>query len=168
MPSQPPVSSKPSLTIKCRIDAPPEKIFRAWTQAEKITRWFGPGEWKCCMRKPMRAPAVATICISSASSAAAMTTIPGRFRGSKRRKSRRGSDHRRQRGLPGRWRSAPASSELPRHGRPDRSRAGGRSKSIAQNGLKPSVARGAVAHAWGVFLFVEKTDQPRHDRTDFG
>ena len=42
MPSQPPFSSKASLTIKRRIDAPPEKIFRAWTDPEKITRWFGP------------------------------------------------------------------------------------------------------------------------------
>ena len=42
MPSQPPFRAKPSLTIKRRIDAPPEKIFRAWTEPEKITRWFGP------------------------------------------------------------------------------------------------------------------------------
>jgi uncharacterized protein YndB with AHSA1/START domain len=42
MPSQPPVSSKPSLTIKRRIDATPEKLFSAWTEPEKITRWFGP------------------------------------------------------------------------------------------------------------------------------
>jgi uncharacterized protein YndB with AHSA1/START domain len=42
MPSQPPVRAKPSLTIKRRIDAPPDKIFRAWTEPEKITRWFGP------------------------------------------------------------------------------------------------------------------------------
>jgi uncharacterized protein YndB with AHSA1/START domain len=42
MPSEPPFSSKPSLTIKRRIDAPPEKIFRAWTEPKKITRWFGP------------------------------------------------------------------------------------------------------------------------------
>ena len=44
MPSQPAFSSKPSLTIKRRIDASPEKIFRAWTEPEKITRWFGPEE----------------------------------------------------------------------------------------------------------------------------
>jgi uncharacterized protein YndB with AHSA1/START domain len=44
MPSEPPFSSKPSLTIKRRIDAPPEKIFGAWTEPEKITRWFGPGQ----------------------------------------------------------------------------------------------------------------------------
>jgi uncharacterized protein YndB with AHSA1/START domain len=42
MPSQPPFRAKPSLTIKRRIDVPPEKIFRAWTEPEKITRWFGP------------------------------------------------------------------------------------------------------------------------------
>jgi uncharacterized protein YndB with AHSA1/START domain len=42
MPSEPPFSSKPSLTIKRRIEAPPEKIFRAWAEPEKITRWFGP------------------------------------------------------------------------------------------------------------------------------
>jgi uncharacterized protein YndB with AHSA1/START domain len=44
MPSQPPFNSKPSLTLKRRIEAPPEKIFRAWTEPEKITRWFGPGK----------------------------------------------------------------------------------------------------------------------------
>jgi uncharacterized protein YndB with AHSA1/START domain len=29
--------AKPSLTIKRRLGAPPEKVYRAWTDAEKIT-----------------------------------------------------------------------------------------------------------------------------------
>jgi uncharacterized protein YndB with AHSA1/START domain len=37
---------KPSLTIKRRFDAPPEKVFSAWTDPEKVKRWMGPGEVK--------------------------------------------------------------------------------------------------------------------------
>jgi uncharacterized protein YndB with AHSA1/START domain len=36
------VSSKPALTLKRRLNAPPSKIYRAWTDAAKISRWFGP------------------------------------------------------------------------------------------------------------------------------
>jgi len=36
------VSSKPALTLKRRLNAPPAKIYRAWTDAAKISRWFGP------------------------------------------------------------------------------------------------------------------------------
>jgi len=39
-----PTVTKPSLTLKRRFNAPPEKVFSAWTQAEKIKRWFGPGQ----------------------------------------------------------------------------------------------------------------------------
>jgi uncharacterized protein YndB with AHSA1/START domain len=35
---------KPSLTIKRRFNAPPEKVFSAWTDAEKMKRWMGPGQ----------------------------------------------------------------------------------------------------------------------------
>lgn len=35
---------KPSLTIKRRFDAAPEKVFAAWTDPEKLKRWMGPGE----------------------------------------------------------------------------------------------------------------------------
>jgi uncharacterized protein YndB with AHSA1/START domain len=35
---------KPSLTIKRRLDAPPGKVFAAWTDPEKMRRWFGPAE----------------------------------------------------------------------------------------------------------------------------
>jgi uncharacterized protein YndB with AHSA1/START domain len=38
------VATKPSLTIKRRFNAPPEKVFSAWTDPEKIKRWMGPGE----------------------------------------------------------------------------------------------------------------------------
>jgi uncharacterized protein YndB with AHSA1/START domain len=33
---------KPSLTIKRRFNAPPEKVFAAWTDPEKVKRWMGP------------------------------------------------------------------------------------------------------------------------------
>ena len=33
---------KPSLTIKRRFNAPPEKVFSAWTDPEKVKRWMGP------------------------------------------------------------------------------------------------------------------------------
>ena len=36
----------PSLTIKRHFDAPPAKVFAAWTDAEKVKRWMGPGEIK--------------------------------------------------------------------------------------------------------------------------
>ena len=37
---------KPSLTIKRCFDAPPAKVFSAWTDPEKVKRWMGPGEVK--------------------------------------------------------------------------------------------------------------------------
>ena len=40
------VTTKPSLTIKRRFNAPPEKVFAAWTDPEKVKRWMGPGEIK--------------------------------------------------------------------------------------------------------------------------
>jgi uncharacterized protein YndB with AHSA1/START domain len=36
--------TKPSLTLKRRIKAPPAQVFNAWTDPEKIVRWFGPAE----------------------------------------------------------------------------------------------------------------------------
>jgi uncharacterized protein YndB with AHSA1/START domain len=33
---------KPSLTLKRRINAPPAKVFAAFTEPQTITRWFGP------------------------------------------------------------------------------------------------------------------------------
>jgi len=33
---------KPSLTLKRRLNAPAEKVYAAWTDPEKIIRWFGP------------------------------------------------------------------------------------------------------------------------------
>lgn len=44
MAAQPALAAKPSLTIKRRLNAPPEKVYAAWTQPEKIARWFGPHE----------------------------------------------------------------------------------------------------------------------------
>lgn len=36
--------ARPSVTLKRRLNAPPEKVYEAWTQAEKLVRWFGPAE----------------------------------------------------------------------------------------------------------------------------
>jgi len=36
--------TKPSLTLKRRIKAPPAQVFGAWTDPKKIVRWFGPSE----------------------------------------------------------------------------------------------------------------------------
>jgi uncharacterized protein YndB with AHSA1/START domain len=37
------LATKPSLTIKRRLNAPPAKIFAAWTDPRQIVRWWGPG-----------------------------------------------------------------------------------------------------------------------------
>ena len=37
---------KPSLTVKRRFNAAPDKVFAAWTDPEKVKRWMGPGEVK--------------------------------------------------------------------------------------------------------------------------
>ena len=42
MPAQAKLATKPSLTLKRRLDATPEKVFAAWTDPEKIVKWFGP------------------------------------------------------------------------------------------------------------------------------
>jgi uncharacterized protein YndB with AHSA1/START domain len=36
--------TKPSLTLKRRLKASPAKVFQAWTDPEKLVRWFGPAE----------------------------------------------------------------------------------------------------------------------------
>ena len=33
---------KPSLTLKRRLNAPAEKVYAAWTDPQKIVKWFGP------------------------------------------------------------------------------------------------------------------------------
>jgi uncharacterized protein YndB with AHSA1/START domain len=40
------MAAKPSLTLKRRINAAPEKVFSAWIDPEKVKRWMGPGEVK--------------------------------------------------------------------------------------------------------------------------
>jgi uncharacterized protein YndB with AHSA1/START domain len=35
---------RPSLTLKRRLNAPPAKVYAAWTDPEKIARWFGPSQ----------------------------------------------------------------------------------------------------------------------------
>lgn len=39
-------ATKPSLTIKRRLNAPPAKVYAAWTDPEKVKGWMGPGEIK--------------------------------------------------------------------------------------------------------------------------
>jgi uncharacterized protein YndB with AHSA1/START domain len=34
--------TRPSLTLKRRLNAPPEKVYAAWTDPQKIVHWFGP------------------------------------------------------------------------------------------------------------------------------
>jgi uncharacterized protein YndB with AHSA1/START domain len=36
------VAQKPSLTLKRRLNAAPDKVYAAWTEPQKLTRWFGP------------------------------------------------------------------------------------------------------------------------------
>jgi uncharacterized protein YndB with AHSA1/START domain len=40
------LASRPSLTLKRHINAIPEKVYAAWTDPEKIARWFGPAQVK--------------------------------------------------------------------------------------------------------------------------
>ena len=39
-------ATKPSLTIKRRFNAPPEKVYAAWTDPKKVAQWMGPGDVK--------------------------------------------------------------------------------------------------------------------------
>jgi uncharacterized protein YndB with AHSA1/START domain len=34
--------AKPSLTLRRHLKAPPSTVYAAWTDPEKLTRWFGP------------------------------------------------------------------------------------------------------------------------------
>ncbi len=36
------VAAKPSLTLKRRLNAAPEKVYAAWAQPAKLAQWFGP------------------------------------------------------------------------------------------------------------------------------
>jgi uncharacterized protein YndB with AHSA1/START domain len=38
----PAVVQKPSLTLKRRLNAPPQKVYAAWTDPAQIVKWFGP------------------------------------------------------------------------------------------------------------------------------
>jgi uncharacterized protein YndB with AHSA1/START domain len=42
MPAQAKLATKPSLTLKRHFNAAPEKVYAAWTDPEKIVKWFGP------------------------------------------------------------------------------------------------------------------------------
>jgi uncharacterized protein YndB with AHSA1/START domain len=38
----PSIAQKPSLTLKRRLNAPPQKVYAAWTEPAHLTKWFGP------------------------------------------------------------------------------------------------------------------------------
>jgi uncharacterized protein YndB with AHSA1/START domain len=38
--------NRPSLTLKRRLNAPPAKVYAAWTDPQKIAGWFGPSQVK--------------------------------------------------------------------------------------------------------------------------
>jgi len=38
--------AKPSVTLQSRYDAPPAKVYAAWTRAEMVVGWFGPSDAK--------------------------------------------------------------------------------------------------------------------------
>jgi uncharacterized protein YndB with AHSA1/START domain len=40
------LAARPSLTFKRRLNAPPAKVYAAWTDPEKIVRWFGRADAK--------------------------------------------------------------------------------------------------------------------------
>jgi hypothetical protein len=40
----PTARDKPSLRLERRYEAAPEKVWRAWTDPQALTAWFGPGE----------------------------------------------------------------------------------------------------------------------------
>jgi uncharacterized protein YndB with AHSA1/START domain len=42
--AQSPLEEKPSLRITRHYPVAPEKVWRAWTDAQALSRWFGPGE----------------------------------------------------------------------------------------------------------------------------
>jgi uncharacterized protein YndB with AHSA1/START domain len=42
MSAQAKLATKPSLTLKRHFNAAPEKVYAAWTDPEKIVKWFGP------------------------------------------------------------------------------------------------------------------------------
>lgn len=45
------MAAKPSLTLKRRIKAAPEKVYAAWTEPEKLMQWFGPDGGKVVSAK---------------------------------------------------------------------------------------------------------------------
>jgi uncharacterized protein YndB with AHSA1/START domain len=42
MPAQAKFAVKPSLALKRRLNAPPEKVYAAWTNPAQLAKWFGP------------------------------------------------------------------------------------------------------------------------------
>jgi uncharacterized protein YndB with AHSA1/START domain len=45
-----PIEDKPSLAITRHYPVAPEKVWRAWTDPQALSRWFGPGEMDTVIR----------------------------------------------------------------------------------------------------------------------
>lgn len=43
------LAAKPSLTLKRRLNAPPARVFDAWTDPQKLKAWFGPEGVECLL-----------------------------------------------------------------------------------------------------------------------
>ena len=44
MSAAPKLEGKPSVTLKRRLAAPPEKVYAAWTNPAQLAQWFGPSQ----------------------------------------------------------------------------------------------------------------------------
>ena len=51
------MQQQPSLTIRRRVEAPPERVFAAWTDPAQIARWWGPRD-SCITRHAESDPRV--------------------------------------------------------------------------------------------------------------
>ena len=64
------MASKPSLALKRRLKAPPEKVYEAWTRPEKMIRWWGvTGRQRPASPRPTSGSAAASVCSSAATTA---------------------------------------------------------------------------------------------------
>ncbi|MDB5873916.1 MAG: hypothetical protein JWQ07_3358 [Ramlibacter sp.] len=48
--AQSPIGEKPSLSIKRHYAVAPEKVWRAWTEPQALSHWFGPGDTESVTR----------------------------------------------------------------------------------------------------------------------
>ena len=65
---------EPSLTLKRRLKASPEEVYAAWTDPEKILRWFGPDSGRSSTPNSMSASAASTASASAPRTASSITS----------------------------------------------------------------------------------------------